>query len=254
MSSIDPDMAWAAFERRDRSFDGRFVGAVRTTGIYCKPSCPARHPRREHVTFHPDGAAARAAGYRACLRCRPDEVARDATAVTRALAVLDARGAVALATLAAEVGYAQHHFHRLFKRATGTTPAAYARARRATRVTDTLTKEPTVTDAILEAGYEAPSRFYAVAAPRLGMTPSAWVRGGEGVTIRWTIVPTTLGPLLIAATARGLCRVSFDEDDAALAQRFPRARIEPGDAALDALASEVVAAVEDPSRGIDLPV
>ncbi|MBK5264210.1 MAG: methylphosphotriester-DNA--protein-cysteine methyltransferase family protein, partial [Alphaproteobacteria bacterium] len=120
MDRIDPDMAWTAFEQRDRSRDGTFVGAVKTTGIYCKPSCPARHPKRDNVVFFPDGAAARAAGFRACKRCRPDETSRDHQAVERAIALIEgAQEMPVLDELAGQVGYAPHHFHRLFKRATG---------------------------------------------------------------------------------------------------------------------------------------
>lgn len=253
MNPIDADAAWKAFAARDRAADGRFVVGVTTTGIYCRPSCAARRPRRENVAFYRDGREAAAAGLRACRRCLPDDVARDAVAVAKAVAMLDAGEAPALADLAARVGYAPHHFQRLFTRATGISPAAYARARRAGRVADVLTEETNVTDAIYEAGYAAPSRFYEEAAPRLGMSPSAWVRGGAGETIRWTVVPTSLGALLVAATAKGLCRISFDEDEAALRRRFPRAAIEPGGDALADLAARVVAEVEQPA-GTDLPL
>jgi AraC family transcriptional regulator of adaptative response/methylated-DNA-[protein]-cysteine methyltransferase len=252
---IDPSAAWAAFERRDRSFDGKFVGAVKTTGIYCKPSCPARHPRRENIEFFADGTAARAAGYRACLRCTPDEVGRDRVAVAQAIKLIEAsEDGLSLDELATMVGYAPHHFHRLFKRATGVTPAAYARGLRAGKAADALTKEDRVTDAIYDAGYSGPSRFYEDAKRRLGMTPSAWARGGAGVTIRWTAAETSLGSLLIAATDRGLCRVSFDEGEAALKVRFPNADIQPGGEALAALARRVVAEVEHPERDQDLPL
>jgi AraC family transcriptional regulator of adaptative response/methylated-DNA-[protein]-cysteine methyltransferase len=252
---IDPIAAWTAFAARDRAQDGRFVVAVRTTGIYCKPSCPARHPRRENVRFYPDGAAARAAGFRACLRCRPDEVARDHRAVAQAIALIDAaEEPLTLDRLAAQVGYAPHHFHRLFKRATGVTPAAFARGRRASAATRALDDGASVTAAIYAAGYSAPSRFYDHAAPRLGMTPGAWQRGGAGIAIRWTIAGTSLGPLLIAATDKGLCRVAFEEDEAALQRQFPNAAIMPGDAALAALAAAVVAQVESPDRDHQLPL
>ncbi|MEA1083942.1 bifunctional DNA-binding transcriptional regulator/O6-methylguanine-DNA methyltransferase Ada [Sphingomonas sp. CD22] len=255
MTMIDQDAAWAAFACRDRARDGTFVAAVRTTGIYCKPSCPARHPRRENVSFLADGAAARAAGYRACLRCKPDDVARDSRAVAEAIALIAAAEApIGLAALAAAVGYAPHHFQRLFTRATGVSPAGYARALRAGRAADALQREGRVTDAIYDAGYGAASRFYADGAKRLGMAPSAWARGGAGVTIRWTQAATTLGPLLVAATDRGLCRVAFDEDATALAARFPRAEIAPGDDALAALAAAVVALVEAPGRDTALPL
>lgn len=252
---IDPDTAWAAFERRDRSFDGKFVGAVKTTGIYCKPSCPARHPKRENVEFFADGTAARGAGYRACLRCTPDEVGRDRVAVAQAIKLIEAsEDGLSLDELATMVGYAPHHFHRLFKRATGVTPAAYARGLRAGKAADALTKEDRVTDAIYDAGYSGPSRFYEDAKRRLGMTPSAWARGGAGVTIRWTSAETSLGALLIAATDKGLCRVSFDEGETALRTRFPNADIQPGGEALATLARKVVAEVEHPERDQDLPL
>lgn len=249
------DAAWAAFNARDRAWDGRLIVAVTTTGIYCKPTCPARRPKREHVRFFADADAARAAGFRACLRCKPDEVGRDRVAVAKAIALIEgAEEVVPLEDVAAAVGYAPHHFHRLFKRATGVTPAAYARGLRARRAARALTEEETVTEAIYEAGYSAPSRFYETANARLGMSPSVWKRGGAGVTIRWTIAETSLGPLLIAATDKGLCRVAFDEDALQLARRFPAAEIVQGGAALTELAARVVAEVETPGRDQDLPL
>jgi AraC family transcriptional regulator, regulatory protein of adaptative response / methylated-DNA-[protein]-cysteine methyltransferase len=251
---IDENSAWAAFSARDRAADGRFVVAVRTTGIYCRPSCPARRPGRENVAFYADGAAAEAAGYRACLRCTPDTVSRDRLAVAAAVRLIEAEESPSLEALAVAVGYTPHHFHRLFKRATGVTPAAYARGLRAARAAEALKTEATVTEAFYEAGYSAPSRFYEDAGRRLGMSPSAWARGGAGVTIRWTIADTSLGPLLIAATDKGLCRVSFDEDEAALKARFPAAEIVSGGAALADLAARVVASVESPERDLGLPL
>lgn len=253
--SIDPDTAWAAFERRDRSYDGRFVGAVRTTGIYCKPSCPARHPRRENVAFYSDAAAARAAGFRACLRCKPDEVGRDRIAIDRAIALIgESEDALSLEQLADAVGYAPHHFHRLFKRDTGVTPAGYARALRAGRAERALDEEDSVTQAIYAAGYSGPSRFYADTARRIGMTPSAWRDGGRGVTIRWAVADTILGPMLVAATDKGICRLSFDEDQDALTRRFPNAVITRDAAGLGALLDSAVAAVAHPARAHDLPI
>lgn len=253
--TLSDDAAWAAFEARDRAYDGRVYVAVTTTGIYCKLSCPARRPKRENVIFYPDAEAARAAGFRACLRCKPDELGRDRVAVAKAVALIEAaEEVIGLEALAAQVGYAPHHFLRLFKRATGVTPAAYARGLRARRAAHALTEEDSVTEAIYEAGYSAPSRFYETANARLGITPSAWKRGGAGVTIRWTIAETSLGPLLIAATDKGLCQVAFDEDQFALARRFPAAEIAPGGAALAELAARVVAEVETPGRDTDLPV
>jgi AraC family transcriptional regulator, regulatory protein of adaptative response / methylated-DNA-[protein]-cysteine methyltransferase len=252
--TIDRDMAFAAFDARDRSRDGEFVGAVRTTGIYCKPSCPARRPLRENVTFYATPADARAAGYRACLRCLPDDVGRDREAVAKALTLLARDDPPRLEALAAAVGYAPHHFHRLFKRDTGVTPADYARSMRAKRAEAALAGGGSVTEALYDAGYSGPSRFYAESKGRLGMTPSAWKNGGAGVTIRWAVVATKLGAMLLAATEKGICRLSFDEDDGELRRRFPKAEIVPGDAALDALAKQAVAAVNHPDRMPALPL
>jgi AraC family transcriptional regulator of adaptative response/methylated-DNA-[protein]-cysteine methyltransferase len=213
--SADVEEAWAAFERRDRSWDGRVIGAVRTTGIYCKPSCPARRPKREHVEFFCDAASARAAGYRACLRCRPDDIGRDREAVAKAVRLIEqSEEAPNLSDLAAEVGYAPHHFQRIFTRDVGVSPAAYARALRANRAKDALGENGSVTDAIYEAGYSGPSRFYADAKERLGMTPSAWRDGGRGETIRYVVKDSPLGPLLVAATSKGICRLTAIEHPA----------------------------------------
>lgn len=252
---IDSDAAWTAVLRRDRAQDGRFVTGVLSTGIYCRPSCAARHPRRENVRFFRDGAAAREAGLRPCRRCLPDDVARDEAGVARALAfIAAAEEPPALDAVAAVAGYAPHHFLRLFRRATGLTPAAYARALRARRAETALEENATVTEAIYDAGYAAPARFYADAPARLGMTPSAWRNGGSGVTIRWAIAPTSLGNMLVAATDRGICRLSFDEDESALAERFPKAEIAPGGKALADLVRRTVAAVEAPARPHNLPL
>lgn len=254
MTAIDPQFAWSAFLARDRAFDGQFYGAVKTTKIYCKPSCPVRHPKQENVTFYHTAAEAAAAGYRACMRCRPDDIARDEVAVVQALELLSDMQPLGLEALADAVGYAPHHFHRLFKRATGVTPAAYARAQRAKRAEVALDANARVTDAIYDAGYSGPSRFYAETKGRLGMTPSAWKNGGAGAVIRWALVDTSLGLMLVAATAKGICRLSFDEDQAALAARFPKAEILPADMAMEHLAKAAVEAVEYPDRMSDLPL
>lgn len=256
--ALDEDAAFAAFDARDRAMDGRFVGAVKTTGIYCKPSCPARRPLRENVEFFADGAAAAAAGYRACLRCRPDDVARDEAAILAAIAAIKASDEpLALADIAARAGYSPSHFQRLFTRHTGLSPAAYARALRTERARTALSEGGRVTDAIYAAGYSGPSRFYAATDGALGMAPSAWARGGAGVTIRWAVVETSLGAMLVAATDRGVCRLSFDEGADALVRRFPHATLVAGDAAFDRLVADVVASVEAPgadNRHIPLDV
>ena len=252
---VDSDSAWAAVLRRDRAMDGRFVTGVLTTGIYCRPSCAARHPKRENVRFFADGREAAAAGLRACLRCRPDDVSRDCAAVEAALAMIEAaEEPPSLDQLAARAGYSPFHFHRLFKRATGVTPAAYARGKRARTMTETLAANGRVTDAIYDSGYSGPGRFYADARDRLGMTPTSWRDGGRGETIRWATAETSLGTMLVAATERGICRLSFDEGEAELRRRFPNASIQPGGEAMAELVERTVAAVEAPERPHDLPL
>jgi AraC family transcriptional regulator, regulatory protein of adaptative response / methylated-DNA-[protein]-cysteine methyltransferase len=254
MTNIDSDAAWAAFLRRDRSFDGQFVGAVKTTRIYCKPSCPVRHPLQKNIVFYGSNEEATAAGFRACMRCRPDDVARDEIAVAKAAALLSGDDPPALAALASAVGYAPHHFHRLFKRHFGVTPAAYARGLRADRAAKSLASGGRITDAIYDAGYSAPSRFYADMKGTLGMTPSAWKNGGTGAVIRYAIADTSLGKMLVAATDKGICRLSFGEDESELHRRFPNAIIEAGGAGLDGVVRGAIAAVERPSAMPDLPL
>ena len=255
MRTIDQEQAWAAFERRDRSWDGRVIGAVTTTRIYCKPSCPARRPKREHVEFFLDGETSQAAGYRACLRCRPDEVGRDREAVAKAVELIEAaEESLLLADLAAAVGYAPHHFQRLFTRDLGVSPASYARALRARRAESHLEEDKPVTHAIYDAGYAAPSRFYADAGERIGMTPSAWRDGGRGETIRFVIADSPLGPLLVAATAKGICRLTFDEDESALKRRFPNADIRPDDGTIAEWVDSALAAISTPSAARELPI
>ncbi len=248
MRNIDQEQAWAAFERRDRNWDDRVIGAVKTTGIYCKPSCPARRPKRDNVEFFVDGASARAAGYRACLRCRPDEVGRDREAVAEAVKLIEAADEPSLLDALAEaVGYAPHHFQRLFTRDIGVSPAAYARALRARRAETHLSEDKPVTEAIYDAGYAAPSRFYADAGERFGMTPSAWRDGGRGETIRFVIAESPLGPLLVAATPKGICRLTFDEDEEALHRRFPNADIRPDDGTIAPWVAAALNQIERPS-------
>ena len=252
---IDADEAWSAVVARDRAFDGRFVTGVLTTGIYCRPSCAARHPARGNVRFFADGAAARAAGLRPCKRCLPDDVSRDERAVLSAIAAIKAAGQpLALAALARETGYSPSHFQRVFTRHTGLSPAAYARALMAERAAQALSEEGGVTGAIYAAGYSGPSRFYAATEGRLGMAPSAWANGGRGVTIHWAVVPTSLGQMLVAATGKGVCRLSFGEGREALEARFPHAELVEGGADFAALLAQVIDAVEAPGDFAHIPL
>jgi len=249
------DPRWRAVLARDRRSDGQFVFGVASTGIYCRPSCPARHADIGQVRFYRDGAEARAAGFRACLRCRPDDVRRDEEAVLAAISAIKAAQApLALTRLADAAGYSPAHFQRLFTRATGLSPSAYARALRVERARDALSEPGTVTDSLYQAGYAAPSRFYAEAGARLGMAPSAWAQGGRGVTIRWAVVPTSLGPMLVAATPKGVCRLSFNEGREALAARFPEAELVEGGGDFAAFLAQVVAAVERPGDSAAIPL
>ena len=255
VSSLDPDTAWAAFMRRDRSWDGRVIGAVRTTGIYCKPSCPARRPKRENVTFYASGEEARAAGFRACMRCKPDEVGRDREAVARAVKLIEeAEEAPTLVELSAAVGYAPHHFQRIFKRDLGVSPAEYVRALRNRRTETALKANGRVTDAVYDAGYSGPSSFYSDAKERLGMTPSAWRDGGRGETIRWTHFDSPLGQMLIAATSKGICRLTFDDSEESLRRLFPKATIVEDDRGLKELVEGALQAIERPLAMPDLPI
>lgn len=252
---IADDEAWTAVLARDRAFDGRFVTGVLSTGIYCRPSCAARHPARSNVRFFANGAAAREAGLRPCKRCLPDDVSRDERAVLSAIAAIKAAAQpLALAALAAEAGYSPSHFQRIFTRHTGLSPAAYARALQAERAAQALSEEDSVTGAVYAAGYSAPSRFYEATQGRLGMTPSAWVNGGKGVTIRWAVMETSLGPMLVAATDKGVCRLSFNEGPDVLERRFPNAELVEGGSAFQTLLGEVVVAVEAPGDFAHIPL
>jgi AraC family transcriptional regulator of adaptative response/methylated-DNA-[protein]-cysteine methyltransferase len=255
LARLDADTTWAAFMRRDRGWDGRVIGAVKTTGIYCKPSCPARRPKREHVEFFATGEEARSAGYRACLRCKPDEVGRDRDAVAKAVKLIEqAEEAPSLAELATAVGYAPHHFQRLFKRDLGVSPAEYARGLRNRRTEAALKANGRVTDAVYDAGYSGPSSFYSDAKERLGMTPSAWRDGGRGETIRWTHFDSPLGQMLIAATSKGICRLTFDESEASLRRLFPNATIVEDAGGLKELVEGALAAIDQPLAARELPI
>lgn len=250
--TMTDDERWEAVQARDKAQDGRFVTGVLTTGIYCRPSCAARHPLRQNVRFFADGDAARATGLRPCKRCLPDDVARDENAVIKAIAAIKtSEEPLALGDLAARTGYSPTHFQRVFTRHTGLSPAAYARALREERARQALSDGSRVTDAIYDAGFSGPSRFYQNMEGRMGMTASAWVNGGKDTEIHWAVVPTSLGEMLVAATGQGVCRLSFDEGREALEERFPAAELVEGGEEFEALLKQVVDAVEAPVNGFD---
>jgi AraC family transcriptional regulator of adaptative response/methylated-DNA-[protein]-cysteine methyltransferase len=251
----DDEARWRIALAKDRRFDGAFVTGVHSTGIYCRPSCPARPPKRENVRFYATPEDAEAAGLRPCLRCKPEAVSRDEAAVAEAIKLLrDAEETVPLEKLAAVTGYSPAHFQRLFKRAVGLSPAAFSRALRIERAADALSAGESVTEAVYEAGYGAPSRFYEAAGARLGMAPSVWRDGGKGATIHWAVVETTLGAMLVAATDKGVCRLSFNEDADDLHERFPKAELIEGGEAFSDLLGKVIASVEQPGDSSHIPL
>lgn len=254
-ATLSDDDRWRIALAKDRRFDGQFVTGVHSTGIYCRPSCPARPPKRENVRFYASPGEAEAAGLRACLRCKPNDIARDEAAVRAAIDEIRSNADVpSLDELAALTGYSSSHFQRLFTRSTGLSPAAYARALREERARKALSGGGRVTDAIYDAGYSGPGRFYEAMEGKMGMAPSAWVAGGRGETIHWAVVPTTLGPMLVAATAKGVCRLSFDEGREELERRFPNAALVEGGAAFERLLADVVASVETPGDFAHIPL
>src|SRR5271170_763087 len=255
--------AWRdAVRRRDSAFDGKFVFAVRTTGVYCRPSCASRAAKRENVSFYATAEAAERAGYRACKRCRPDRLGAPdpkVEAVKRACErIASAEEAPSLKDLAASAAMSPFHFHRVFKTITGVTPKAYAAQMQARRAADGLRTAGTVTEAIYEAGFNSSSRFYETSAARLGMTPTAVRRGGAGARIRFAVGEASLGAVLVAATDKGVCAILLGDDPQALVRdlqdRFPRAEFKGGDAEFERTIAEVVGLVEAPGQGLDLPL
>ena len=246
-SDLTDDQRWAIAMAKDRRFDGVFVTGVHSTGIYCRPSCPARAPHRKNVQFYADAADAEAAGLRACKRCSPNTQSAEEACVLAAIKAIRADGMQTLDQLAELTGYSATHFQRLFKRTVGLSPAAFARALREERVREALADGASVTDALYRAGYSAPSRFYEDTKGRLGMQASDWRDGGKGRVIHWSVIATSLGDMLVAATEKGVCCLSFHEGEEQLRARFPKADLVAGGDEFRDLFAQVVAAVEEPS-------
>lgn len=258
----DQDPRWAALIARDPAAEGTFLYSVATTGIYCRPSCAARRPNPENVAFHPDRAAAEAAGFRPCLRCRPDGPSpadgRAGLVAAACRAIEAAETPPSLARLAEAAGLSPHHFHRTFKAGAGLTPRAYAAAHRARRVREGLQGGAAVTQAVFDAGFNSTGRFYADSAERLGMTPSAFRAGGPAVVIRFAVGQSTLGAVLVARSDKGVCAILMGEDPGALVRdlqdRFPRAELVGADPDFEAEAAQVIGLVEAPRAGLGLPL
>ncbi|MBK8017454.1 MAG: bifunctional DNA-binding transcriptional regulator/O6-methylguanine-DNA methyltransferase Ada [Betaproteobacteria bacterium] len=258
----DDTSRWEAVVGRDPRADGKFVFCVKTTGVYCKPSCAARLARRENVSFHTSCDAAEAAGYRPCKRCKPDEAAADsrlAGVVARLCRLIEtSETAPTLAALAREAAMSPFHLQRVFKRITGLSPRDYAIAHRARRVRESLNPETTVTEALYAAGYGSSGRFYENADAALGMEPSRYKSGGEGADIRFAIARCSLGCVLVGTSGKGVCAVLLGDsaDDLAreLKARFPSARLVARDSDFARLLDDVVSLVEHPERPIELPL
>ena len=253
---------WEAVVRRDHAADGTFYYAVRTTGVYCRPSCAARLARRAHVRFYATCEEAEQAGFRPCKRCRPHQpglAEQHAAAVAKACHLIAAAEDIPnLTALAAATGMSRFHFHRIFKTLTGVTPKAYATAHRAQRVRDALCRTDTVTEAIYEAGFHSNGRFYATSSEVLGMTPTHFRSGGHGTSMRFAVGACSLGSILVAATDKGVCAIMLGDDPEALVRalqdRFPQAQLLGGDADFEHLVARVVGFVEAPALGLDLPL
>ncbi|MEW5963078.1 MAG: bifunctional DNA-binding transcriptional regulator/O6-methylguanine-DNA methyltransferase Ada [Pseudomonadota bacterium] len=258
---LNDDRCWSAVAARDRSADGCFYYAVTTTGIYCRPSCGSRRPRRENVRFFASPAEASGAGFRPCKRCRPDSPthARQTALVAAACRAIEtADEPPTLAALARAAGLSPGHFHRLFKAAVGMTPKGYAVAGRCRRVRERLRDTPTVTEAIHAAGFGSSGRFYAGADRALGMTPTAFRKGGAMTSLRFAVGPCSLGQVLVAASEKGVAAVLLGDDPDALLRdlqdRFPNARLIGGDRAFEEIAAGVIAFVERPAAPPELPL
>ncbi|WP_040786303.1 bifunctional DNA-binding transcriptional regulator/O6-methylguanine-DNA methyltransferase Ada [Massilia niastensis] len=262
-SAYDTDDArWAAVQRRDPGADGRFYYAVRSTGVYCRPSCPSRGALRANVSFHASCLDAEAAGFRPCLRCRPTLpplAERQAQAVAQACRLIEAAAEEPdLDRLAQAAGMSRFHFHRVFKAHTGITPKAYAAAQRAARVREQLPGAASVTDALYDAGFGSSGRFYASSGGLLGMTPGRYRSGGQGETIRFAVAQCSLGAILVAATGQGICAILIGDEPEPLVrdlqERFPRATLEGAEPDFERTVAQVIGFIEAPRLGLDLPL
>ncbi|HEV8494579.1 MAG TPA: bifunctional DNA-binding transcriptional regulator/O6-methylguanine-DNA methyltransferase Ada [Candidatus Angelobacter sp.] len=259
-TSGSANQKWSLVLARDAKADGRFVYAVKSTGVFCRPSCPSRRPRRENVEFFDSPAQAQQAGYRACRRCTPMERDRQTQKVEAACRYIDDNLDITLSltAISRHVAISPFHFQRLFKRILGISPREYQQARRAGKFRQALLGEGSVTDAIYEAGYSSSSRAYENIPAQLGMTPSAFRRGGEGVEIRCTVIATEMGKLLVATTPRGVCAVRFGENEGALLRELKRdfeaAEIRRDDQGLEPVANQIKQLLNGSRAPLNIPL
>lgn len=259
---LDEDAMWRAVVQKDQSAEGAFFYSVRSTGVYCRPSCAARLARRENVAFHASCDAAESAGFRSCKRCKPREaplVDRHAALVAEACRAIEASGVnLKLEELAASAGMSAFHFHRVFTSIVGVTPKRFAQARRAKRAREALGEGQTITTAIYDAGFSSSGRFYASSNSMLGMTPSNFRQGAQGLSIQYAVGQCSLGWVVVAATEKGICAILFGDDrESALAglhQQFPRADLRDGDAGFVDTVAKVIDFIDAPSRPVELPL
>ena len=259
-TQIDP--RWSAVVTRDQNADGQFYYSVKTTGVYCRPSCAARSARPENVQFHRTREAAEKAGFRPCKRCKPDQpslVEQHTATVAKVCRLIENSETLPnLDDLAEHANLSTYYFHRVFKAVTGLTPKTYGAAHRAKRVRNELEDSDTVTNAIFDAGYNSSSRFYEKSDQLLGMTPSNYRAGGANTEIRFAIGECSLGSILVAKSDRGVCAISLgDEPDILvrdLQDRFPKSSLIGGDHVFEQMVAKVVGFVEAPSIGFDLPL
>ncbi len=254
------EQKWQRVLSRDRSQDGRFFYAVKSTGIFCRPSCPSRRPRRASVEFFDSASDAQRAGFRACHRCKPTELAAQARATRAATLYIDSHldETLRLSTLADEVGLSQWHLHRLFTRELGVTPRGYQEAQRLKKFKSELGSGRKVTDAVYEAGFGSASRLYEKSTRALGMTPTQYKAGAHGLAITYTVFDCDLGKVLIAATEKGICALRFaDEEEplvAELAAEFPAAQLTRDDRKLREYSDAVRDHLEGTQPALDLPL
>jgi AraC family transcriptional regulator of adaptative response/methylated-DNA-[protein]-cysteine methyltransferase len=257
------DARWEAVRSRDARADGQFVYAVRTTGVYCRPSASSRLPRRENIEFFASAEDAEAAGYRASQRSQGDRsaaMAERAALVAQAYRLIEsAETTPNLDELAAQVGMSAFHFHRVFKAETGLTPKAYATAWRARKLQDELNAASgTVTDAIYEAGFNSNSRFYETSEQILGMRAREYRAGGAGAVIRFAVAASSLGAILVAQSQRGICAILLGDDPDRLVRdlqdQFPKAELIGADDDFEQLIAQVVGFIEAPNIGLNLPL
>jgi AraC family transcriptional regulator of adaptative response/methylated-DNA-[protein]-cysteine methyltransferase len=261
-AATEKDPRWAAVVARSKAADGTFFFSVKTTGVYCRPSCAARQARPEHVRFHATREEAERAGFRPCKRCKPDQAAlqeQHTAKVTEACRLIEASPAVpTLEELARTAGLSPFHFHRVFKAVTGVTPREYAAAHRGERVRKELARTRTVTAAIYESGYNSSARFYGESQQVLGMTPTVYRAGGVNADIRFAVGECSLGSILVAKSELGVCAIMLGDDPDALARnlqdRFPQATLIGNDPEFEQLVAKVVGLVESPGVGLDLPL